>query len=509
MRKIFKAVLILSVMSAAFSCTMDLRQPGAIDADNAMTSIQDAQNLRRGLYVNFRGIAAGGFVTNAEIQSDYFQPTSGYGNNYGPIFRWEFNSTEAACESVWASCYTVISNCNFFIEQIEKVLSNPTEAFTDDDIDLLNLYLGEAYFFRAYCHYELAYRYCQVYDENTAANTFGVPYIEVYNPTPDKDTYPARGYLADTYSKINDDLDLAEELITVSGSRASMWLTSDVVSAFRARVYLAMKDYDNVITYSEPLISKYPLVTSAADFQSMWVNDSGSECIMQLDASSDSNNQPTSYDAGYIGYQVSYNDYQPMYVPSLSVVQLYQEYPADLRYAQFFTRREAVTPAGSDTIYLFTKFPGNPDLNPQGMTGSQSAYLHKNKPFRIAEVYLNLAEAYLESGNTTGASSMLQSLREARIPGYTQGSYSSQELRQQIKNERQRELIGEGFRLWDLKRWGDPVVRGAAQSSDIMYNHSSVTGQIAPANDPRFVWPIPQTELDSNPNMAPQQNPGY
>ena len=29
----------------------------------------------------------------------------------------------------------------------------------------------------------------------------------------------------------------------------------------------------------------------------------------------------------------------------------------------------------------------------------------------------------------------------------------------EIKDERQRELIGEGFRLWDLKRWGDPVVR--------------------------------------------------
>jgi len=26
----------------------------------------------------------------------------------------------------------------------------------------------------------------------------------------------------------------------------------------------------------------------------------------------------------------------------------------------------------------------------------------------------------------------------------------------EIKDERLRELIGEGFRLWDLKRWGDP-----------------------------------------------------
>ena len=29
------------------------------------------------------------------------------------------------------------------------------------------------------------------------------------------------------------------------------------------------------------------------------------------------------------------------------------------------------------------------------------------------------------------------------------------------------------------------------------------------ADDHRFLWPIPKTEMDSNPNLAGQQNPGY
>ena len=77
----------------------------------------------------------------------------------------------------------------------------------------------------------------------------------------------------------------------------------------------------------------------------------------------------------------------------------------------------------------------------------------------------------------------------------------------EIKDERARELIGEGFRLWDLKRWGDPVVRAAAQDPGIMINDAALTGTVS--DDIRFLWPIPKAETDANPNIAGEQNPGY
>lgn len=507
MKKILKAAFILSAAAGLFSCTMDLRQPGAIDADDAMTSIQDAENLRRGLYANFRGAVAGGFVSNSEVQSDLFQPTSGYGNNYGYFFRWDFNVSEGGVEGVWGSCYGVIANANFFIENILDVLENPTDAFTDEDLELLKIYLGEAYFFRAYFHYELAIRFCQAYDGNTAGNPdTGIPYVTVFNPTADKDTYPNRGTLADTYERINADLDLAEEYITTPGTVGSIWLTSDAVSAFRSRVYLNMKDYAKVIEYAQPLVAsnRYPLQNTESGFRSMWASDSGQECIMMCDASNNTNELPSSYDVMYISYNVAVKQYQPGFIPSSGTINICSAFDGDMRFDQFFELRTANEPTGSAQVYLFEKFPGNPALFPSGMSLPRSNYLHKPKPFRIAEVYLNLAEAYAMSGDNGSATNYLLQLRVARVPQYVA---NVTDIMTEIKQERLRELIGEGFRLWDLKRWGDPVERTQPQNATIMYDHSSMTETFA-ASNPRFIWPIPKAEMDANPNIG-AQNPGY
>lgn len=508
MRKIVKTVFILSAFAGLLSsCSMDLRQPGAIDTENAMSSIQDAQNLRRGLYANFRGAAAGGFISYSEVQSDLLQATSGYGNNYGSFFRWTFNPSEEP--GVWSSCYSVIANANFFIENAENILNNPSD-FTEDELAELRLYLGEAYFFRAYFHYELAVRFCKPYGAATTSpeTDFGIPYVTVYHPTAERDNYPSRGTLAATYEHINEDLDIAESYITTTGSVGSMWLTQDAVDAFRSRVYLNMGDYSKVIEYAEPLVSsnRYPLVQTSSDFSAMWVNDSGNECIMMLDASNESNNQPTSYDVMYISYQPSTSQYQPGYLPTQGVVDILQEFDGDFRANQFLMQREVSEPYGNATVYMLNKFPGNPALFSEGMSDGQSNYLHKNKPFRIAEVYLNLAEAYASSNQTSLASNILNTLRSARISGYSP-EYNQAAVMDEIKDERVRELIGEGFRLWDLKRWGDPVVRAAAQAPEIMVNHSALTGTVS--DDTRFLWPIPKSETDANPNIAGEQNPGY
>ena len=287
-----------------------------------------------------------------------------------------------------------------------------------------------------------------------------------------------------------------------------MWLTQDAVDAFRARVYLNMGDYNSVIEYAEPLVSsnRYPLVQTSSDFSAMWVNDSGNECIMMLDASNESNNQPTSYDVMYISYQPSTSQYQPGYLPTQGVVDILQEFDGDFRANQFLMQREVSEPYGNATVYMLNKFPGNPALFSEGMSDGQSNYLHKNKPFRIAEVYLNLAEAYASSNQTSLASNILNTLRSARISGYSP-EYNQAAVMDEIKDERVRELIGEGFRLWDLKRWGDPVVRAAAQAPEIMVNHSALTGTVS--DDTRFLWPIPKSETDANPNIAGEQNPGY
>lgn len=511
MRNIIKAASILTLAAGICSCSMDLHEPGAIDMENALTSIADADKLRAGSYIDFRSRVGGDWVTNSEVQSDLFQPTIGYGNNWGSFFRWEFTANEGAVSNVWQYDYSAIANLNFFIDRVKAVLDNPTEDFTDTDLASLEQYLGECYFFRAFYHYDLAMRFCVLYDPSTAANEKGIPYVKVYSPTSDRTQYPSRGNLQDTYAEINRDLDLAEQMITTPGTgQSSQYLNADIVDAFRARVYLNMQDYAKVIEYAAPLKSKYALLNNAADFYAMWVNDSGAECLMMLDASRDSNNPATSMDINYMYYISNSATYEPFFLPTQGIVDIFLQYPTDLRTSQFLWLTNVTSSGQSAQAYMFTKFPGNPELFPDGMTSPSSNYLHKNKPFRTAEVYLNLAEAYAMSGNTTEAANVLNELRASRISGYDGTDYAQANVMAQIKNERVRELIGEGFRLYDLKRWGDPVQRAAIQAdaSALMYEHSSVTATFMPG-DTRFIWPIPQAELDANPNMDGEQNPGY
>ena len=78
-----------------------------------------------------------------------------------------------------------------------------------------------------------------------------------------------------------------------------------------------------------------------------------------------------------------------------------------------------------------------------------------------------------------------------------------------IMEERVREFIGEGFRIQDLKRMKYNLERGEAQNPSTLYQpdiHQSFFKSYA---DPKMLYPIPQAELDANPNMAGEQNDQY
>ena len=105
----------------------------------------------------------------------------------------------------------------------------------------------------------------------------------------------------------------------------------------------------------------------------------------------------------------------------------------------------------------------------------------------------------------------LNALKKARIEGWTDATYDQEALLNEIMNERERELVGEGYRLMDLKRWGKGVKRGKPQSKGLVLfpGQASTDGLDKPVDDQRMLWPIPKTEMDANPQLAGQQNPGY
>ena len=203
-------------------------------------------------------------------------------------------------------------------------------------------------------------------------------------------------------------------------------------------------------------------------------------------------------------FDISYNGntgvYSPDFIPEQWVLDLFQEYPGDIRYSANFMD---VNIFETYPATIFSKFLGNPTLKDPNTVGYSGRNLVK--PFRISEQYLILAEAYARSGNSPEAFNVLNELKSKRIPGYT--ADNSGDVLERIFDERIKELMGEGFYWTDLKRFGKGIERGAAQPGTPIRPINEDMHR--DASDWRFVWPIPQEELDSNPNMANQQNPGY
>ncbi len=142
---------------------------------------------------------------------------------------------------------------------------------------------------------------------------------------------------------------------------------------------------------------------------------------------------------------------------------------------------------------------------------------------RLAEVLLTFAEAAIEAGQSTpevyDAIDMVR-LR-AKMPAVDRTVYSTQaKLRELVRRERRVELAFEGLRYWDIKRWdiGNQALNGPVYGSRLG-TMDSQTGVVTWSNarikvedrvfqaGRNYLLPIPQAELDANPNI--KQNVGY
>lgn len=154
--------------------------------------------------------------------------------------------------------------------------------------------------------------------------------------------------------------------------------------------------------------------------------------------------------------------------------------------------------------------------------------------FRYAEVLLNYAEAKIEANqidqSVYDAINAVRTRLSVNMPPLTMGK-SQAELRYAVRRERKYELAGEGFRLFDIRRWGivaetmEGKLLGRIQNAflssapRIDENATPTYNNVANADKMRVIevrlfdknrdllWPIPRIELETN--TALEQNPGY
>lgn len=141
------------------------------------------------------------------------------------------------------------------------------------------------------------------------------------------------------------------------------------------------------------------------------------------------------------------------------------------------------SPAYMDTGYFFNKFMPTQDEKTTLPGASELNYRQNYILIRLADTYLMEAEAL--NGTGARAQALLDAVR-ARV-----GLSSVPVSMQAVKDERRRELAGEGHRFFDLVRWGEAATKLASK------------GFVANKNE---IMPIPLTELTGT---ILKQNPGY
>lgn len=131
---------------------------------------------------------------------------------------------------------------------------------------------------------------------------------------------------------------------------------------------------------------------------------------------------------------------------------------------------------------------------------------------RFADVLLMLSEAYNEDGQLGKAIIELNKVRartSTHMPALNSGPVwlsvtSKTEMFDRIMRERAVELLGEGHRFSDLKRWKLAKTLLNTVEYDLIGN-TVFTRQFA---DRDYLWPIPSAETQMNPNLLPN-NPGW
>ena len=503
-----KAAAVIAVAFGMVSC-LDKLPGDAIHESEGMKTFSDAEQTLTGIYSAYMsGALYSGYLTLLpDIQADLVHAVQGNTNTYGPIWQWDIRPTSSEITGVYGALYTVIARCNFYLDQVGQLRES---LIDDDEITYLDYYTGEVYCARANAYAELIKCFCESYDKDNAASQMGVALDSTYFGAKPK----GRSSLKESYEFVIRDLLKSEELLDEDfDAYTNPYVTKAAANALHSRVALYMQDWDTAIEYSTKLIESDAFALSTSSVYTtgtdviqggarnytyvdyMWTHDLSTEIIWQIGYTT------TSYSGAlgqvFLNFTNDYAYFYPDYMPSEWVVGLYAG--SDARRTAYF-RTLTTGYQGNPSLTLLVKYFGNEaDFIPYNIY-----HVCQPKPMRLAEQYLIRAEAYCRSSKADfgKASEDLKTLAKAR--GASIGSVTASNWMDVISEERAKELYMEGFRLNDLKRWNRGFKRETQSNAQTGF---ASTLEIK-GGDYRFVWPIPQHEIEA-PGSSIKQNKGY
>jgi hypothetical protein len=462
--------VLLLLLLATGSCKKDFldREPyGSLPAGDAIKTIDDMEIALNGVYAGLRSPTLFGRTIPlfADELADNVYISSNNSNRYLDFFQVNFTVNNGNAAGIWQNGYNTIMNANNVI--------NSTVTGTEES----DQFRGEALTLRALLHFELAKHFARPYTV-VGPTALGVPIVLTNDPF----KKPGRNTLGEVYAQIEKDLKDAIPLLTLD--RSSGYINEWGAKALLARMYQFKGDWANALTTAQDVInnSGYTLL-NLSSFANYWrsntVRNDGLETIFEVANDLVGN---AGIDAlAYFYDQAGYGD-------ALAANAFYNLYSAtDIRRSLILT----FSPTRGN-VRVVNKYPNStqPDKD-------------EVKIIRLSEVYLIAAEAAYNLSNEPVARQYLNAVATRRDPNFLGYISIGAALLNDILLERRKELAFEGHRYWDLARNNLPVTRVNTAGN---YNGVPLT---IPVTSFRRILPIPQAELDANPTIRDQQNPGY
>lgn len=381
-------------------------------------------------------------------------------------------------DAFWFASYKALLGVNM-------VLKNVSSAETNKVILQAK---AENLFLRAFINFNLLRVYGRPYYQNPTAN-LGIPIIT--EPLDLNARPPARATVQVSYDQVITDLNQAISTFKSKGSNS--FASKYGAFALLSRVYLYMSG-----TFEQPNANYAKLAVQAADsviinggyrllqgtaYANYYTtsNQSNTETIWAVNHEANSSSLPILLMQPQGTYVGMYTTGQVKPSPDL----LGKLAANDLRKNFYFTD---LYPGNTTDVLSTAKYSYRFFNGVNGVYYSYAPFNH----LRLAEVYLNRAEARLKSGDSNGALEDLNVIHtRAGLNALT--GLAGQSLFDAILLDRRLELAFEGHNSYDYFRNGLPMIRN--------YNSFNSPAITISATDPKVVMRISQLVLTENPNI--------
>ncbi len=447
LRTMNKTALYFLFFLLLLSCDkrLDLEPSFALTPETVLENGENLQSLLIGAYSFMRDELQGELQVASELLANEGNLLFlGTFDTFAQFDAKAMTTTNVDVLLYWDNLYRAINLCNVVLDNLE----------IEQDPELRMLLEGEARFLRGLCYFELTLYYGLPYEAGGSNSQPGVPVVLTGVTGASQISFPERASVEAVYQQAVEDLETAYEMLPTDNFELA---DAYAAQAILARLYLQQGDYN-----------------AARDAANDVLENSGH--ALAPDYASAFNNESDGIE-GIFMWQITTQDGDNLFNEYWATLDLGGRSPtADISILPPFFD---VFDGFDDRSFFF--YEGN------GTTVS-SKWINQfaNVPYiRVAEMHLIRAECNFRLGTSLGLApeTEINALR-ARSNAAPLSGLSLQD----IIDERKRELSFEGFALHDVRRL-----------------QQSVAG--LPYNDNSLVMPIPQTEMDANPNL--QQNPGY